>query len=395
MNAPAAPSPKRRVLAPLDVNRSSLAPSMAAVAKFAGAAASVPPLKLSATSRPTLPTEQEQPRKRPFESMAGAAAASHHQQPQPAKKACMDPEVKDEIPSSSDESTQREQLRRARDTLCWATPTNIRCPTCLQESIEHDVDTRQRSPSPAESSVFDTSGVDTTQATALTEPDVEGPAAIAPHPAPPTSVSAPARRPQSRAEATRQKAEMIRLRLSLAAYKVRTGQTDVPLERLQMIRPVSAGFSSSRPSSAAGTAITRAPHRCSIASTLSGDSRHGNASPRPAIARVHPPPFVFSVPSETAPATRRDSSDNREVRRDPPAQESRQEQQQDEEMPAHSRPRSGGLPAPRLPRISPLAAPPPIMVPSGPGNEAADGLIRSPLRGPAADGLLELMKSSQ
>ncbi|KAL8370279.1 hypothetical protein RB595_000589 [Gaeumannomyces hyphopodioides] len=372
MNAPAAPSPKRRVLAPLDVNRSSLAPSMAAVAKFAGAAASVPPLKLSATSRPTLPTEQEQPRKRPFESMAGAAAASHHQQPQPAKKACMDPEVKDEIPSSSDESTQREQL----------------------ESIEHDVDTRQRSPSPAESSVFDTSGVDTTQATALTEPDVEGPAAIAPHPAPPTSVSAPARRPQSRAEATRQ-AEMIRLRLSLAAYKVRTGQTDVPLERLQMIRPVSAGFSSSRPSSAAGTAITRAPHRCSIASTLSGDSRHGNASPRPAIARVHPPPFVFSVPSETAPATRRDSSDNREVRRDPPAQESRQEQQQDEEMPAHSRPRSGGLPAPRLPRISPLAAPPPIMVPSGPGNEAADGLIRSPLRGPAADGLLELMKSSQ
>ena len=30
-----------------------------------------------------------------------------------------------------------------------------------------------------------------------------------------------------------QKAEILRLRLGLASYKVRTGQTDVPLERLQ------------------------------------------------------------------------------------------------------------------------------------------------------------------
>lgn len=111
MDAPAASSPKRRVLAPLDVNRASPAPArVAGPAKFAAAAASVPPLKLSATSRPTLPTEQEQPRKRPFASMAGAAAASHHQQPQPVKKACMDPEVKDEIPTSSpDESTQQQE----------------------------------------------------------------------------------------------------------------------------------------------------------------------------------------------------------------------------------------------------------------------------------------------
>lgn len=280
--------------------------------------------------------------------------------------------------------------------------------------------------------MFDTSGVDTTQVTALTEPDMEGFAAIAPQPAPPTFVAAPSRPPQSRAEATRQvsrtkpptmitwgcgrgpalpcrrltirvaeqKAEIIRLRLSLAAYKVRTGQTDVPLERLQMIRPASSGFSGSRPSSAAGAARTRAPHRCSIASTLSSDSRRGNASPRPAIARVHPPPFVFSVPSEMAPATRRDSSGNREVRHDVAAQQSRQEQQQQqqqehEELPVYASPRSGGLPAPQLSRVSSLAAPPPIMIPSGPGNDAADGLIRSPLRGPAADGLLELMKSSQ
>ncbi|EJT81894.1 hypothetical protein GGTG_01868 [Gaeumannomyces tritici R3-111a-1] len=371
MNVPAASSPKRRVLGPLDVNRSSPAPPMATGAKFAGAAASASPLKLSATSRPTLPTEQEQPRKRPFASMAGTAAASHQQQP--VKKACMDPEVKDETPTSSDESTQQEQ----------------------PESIERDADTRQRSPSPAESSVFDMSGVDTTQATALTEPDVEDPAATLPYPAPATSAPAPARRPQSRTEATRQKAEMIRLRLSLAAYKVRTGQTDVPLERLQMIRPASAGLSGSRPSSAAETAAVRAPHRCSIASTLSSDSRHDGVSPRPAIARVHPPPFVFSVPSETAPATRRASGDNQEVRRDPPAQESRQEQQQDEKMPAHPGPRLGTFPAPQPPRIPSLAAPPPIMIPSGPGSEAAAGLIRSPLRGPAADGLLELMKSSQ
>ncbi|KAK3313424.1 hypothetical protein B0H66DRAFT_536691 [Apodospora peruviana] len=101
--------------------------------------------------------------------------------------------------------------------------------------------------SPDTSSVFDNSAIDTSQATAITEPDennanhnaagnlyaAAAAAVAATNPAPP----APVRRTALTREEARQKAEILRLRLGLANYKVRTGQTDVPLERLQ-IRPL-------------------------------------------------------------------------------------------------------------------------------------------------------------
>ncbi|KAK4123672.1 hypothetical protein N657DRAFT_690371 [Parathielavia appendiculata] len=90
--------------------------------------------------------------------------------------------------------------------------------------------TRRRSVSPDSPSVFDTSAVDTSQATILTEPDTSAPALTVPPPA-----AAPVPRSNSRLtrEQTREKAEILRLRLGLASYKVRTGQTDVPLDRLE------------------------------------------------------------------------------------------------------------------------------------------------------------------
>ncbi|KAI5917212.1 hypothetical protein F4810DRAFT_68097 [Camillea tinctor] len=101
----------------------------------------------------------------------------------------------------------------------------------LEEENAMDVK-RERSGSPAEvtdsSLILDNSAIDTSLDTTITEPDAD---ALAPSlPVTP----APRRRPVLTREEARQKAEILRLRLGLASYKVRTGQTDVPLERLKL-----------------------------------------------------------------------------------------------------------------------------------------------------------------
>ncbi|KAM4057117.1 whi5 like domain-containing protein [Hirsutella rhossiliensis] len=81
---------------------------------------------------------------------------------------------------------------------------------------------RSRSHSPDTSSVFDTSVADAswaTMTTTTTEPDLLDRAAP------------PARRLTR--EQAREKVEILRLRLGLASYKLRTGQTTVPLADLQ------------------------------------------------------------------------------------------------------------------------------------------------------------------
>ncbi|PHH88981.1 hypothetical protein CDD83_6802 [Cordyceps sp. RAO-2017] len=70
-----------------------------------------------------------------------------------------------------------------------------------------------RSPSPEGCSVFDTSAADTT---AATEAEVLPARAL------------------TREEA-RHKVEILRLRLGLASYKLRTGQTSVPLQELRLL----------------------------------------------------------------------------------------------------------------------------------------------------------------
>ncbi|KAI0856618.1 hypothetical protein F4860DRAFT_518696 [Xylaria cubensis] len=89
---------------------------------------------------------------------------------------------------------------------------------------------RPRSISPEDSSLFDSSTIDNSQVTVISEPDVDTTAA------PRVTETRPRQGSMTREEA-RQKAEILRLRLGLASYKVRTNQLDVPLERLQ-VRPL-------------------------------------------------------------------------------------------------------------------------------------------------------------
>ncbi|KAI1167478.1 hypothetical protein F5B18DRAFT_441956 [Nemania serpens] len=103
-----------------------------------------------------------------------------------------------------------------------------------------DETSRPRSISPEESSIFDNSTVDNSQITVISEPDVETSTA------PAIAENRPRQGSMTREEA-RKKAEILRLRLGLAGYKVRTNQADVPLERLQ-VRPLPGRLPKQTPS---------------------------------------------------------------------------------------------------------------------------------------------------
>ncbi|KAG6068256.1 hypothetical protein E4U32_001331 [Claviceps aff. humidiphila group G2b] len=100
--------------------------------------------------------------------------------------------------------------------------------TCMEENARSY---RSRTTSPSTSSVFDTTAVegDASWATTTTEPEMAGTVAIDAPPAP----LAPRTRGNMTREQAREKAEILRLRLGLASYKLRTGQTNVPLADLQ------------------------------------------------------------------------------------------------------------------------------------------------------------------
>ncbi|KAK3375426.1 hypothetical protein B0H63DRAFT_526675 [Podospora didyma] len=118
-------------------------------------------------------------------------------------------------------------------------------PRCCSPSSDRTRSASPRSDDNDTYSIFDTSGMDNSQVTTLTEPDLAGPLSVVALPA--ARLARP--RTLTREEA-REKAEILRLRLGLAHYKVRTGQTDVPLERLQLRPlPISLPASSSSSSS--------------------------------------------------------------------------------------------------------------------------------------------------
>ncbi|KAH6841056.1 hypothetical protein B0I37DRAFT_438621 [Chaetomium sp. MPI-CAGE-AT-0009] len=132
--------------------------------------------------------------------------------------------------------------------------------------------TRHRSASPDTPSVFDNSAADNSQVTILTEPDTTRPTpvpAVAPLPA-------PRARPRLTREQAREKAEIIRLRLGLASYKVRIGQTDVPLDRLE------------------------AQHAKASSSTFPPSQRQTQSSPT-SVSASFPPPGHPSSTSTTTP----------------------------------------------------------------------------------------------
>ncbi|KAF5657553.1 hypothetical protein FHETE_10359 [Fusarium heterosporum] len=97
-------------------------------------------------------------------------------------------------------------------------------PAGKRACLGRDEDASEKSASPDPSSVFDTSANDASWATTSDHDTAAS--------APTTTQHTPLTRQQ-----IRQRAETLRLRLSLANYKVRTGQTTVPLSELQQ-RPL-------------------------------------------------------------------------------------------------------------------------------------------------------------
>ncbi|KAI0808461.1 hypothetical protein GGR55DRAFT_651521 [Xylaria sp. FL0064] len=111
-------------------------------------------------------------------------------------------------------------------------PLSSRNEKPLQKEVDNTP--RPRSTSPEDPSLFDNSTIDNSQVTVISEPDVE--TAVTPAVAPAATGNRPHLGSMTREEA-RKKAEIIRLRLGLAGYKVKTNQTDVPLDKLQ-VRPL-------------------------------------------------------------------------------------------------------------------------------------------------------------
>ncbi|KAG5971760.1 hypothetical protein E4U58_007235 [Claviceps cyperi] len=100
--------------------------------------------------------------------------------------------------------------------------------TCMEENARSY---HSRTTSPSTSSVFDTTAAegDAPWATTAMEPEMAGIVATDAPPAP----LAPRTRGNMTREQAREKAEILRLRLGLASYKLRTGQTNIPLADLQ------------------------------------------------------------------------------------------------------------------------------------------------------------------
>ncbi|KAF4964359.1 hypothetical protein FSARC_7726 [Fusarium sarcochroum] len=106
-------------------------------------------------------------------------------------------------------------------------------PAGKKACLGRDEDASERSASPDVSSVFDTSANDASWATTTSDHDT----ATAAPTATATTEQTTQQSPTLTRQQIRQRAETLRLRLSLANYKVRTGQTTVPLSELQQ-RPL-------------------------------------------------------------------------------------------------------------------------------------------------------------
>ncbi|KAI0429185.1 hypothetical protein F5Y09DRAFT_264701 [Xylaria sp. FL1042] len=207
---------KRRALAPLDANtRSPLGPSRLSPSKLG-----LPKLKMTSAASPV----KSSPIKRPIEQ------GGDLETPGSAKK------------------------RRVSETK--AEPLSPRNEKPLQKGV--DDTPRPRSTSPEDLSLFDNSTIENSQVTVISEPDVE--TTTTPTVAPAVTENRPRQSSMTREEA-RQKAEILRLRLGLAGYKVKTNQTDVPLDKLQ-VRPLPGRGTKRTPSTICSPALRATSTQC-------------------------------------------------------------------------------------------------------------------------------------
>ncbi|ATY60993.1 cyclin-dependent kinase [Cordyceps militaris] len=214
MNA-ASPTKRRAALATLDANATTCSTPTPGKHHHADAdpTALKPPLPLSAASRRTSGLLSSAPLLAPPPVMARAGGT-----PSVGMKRCSSGMVLQDRDQIHAEEQQAKKSKREHHG-----PEVAPAPVSTQSS------TRSRTHSPDASSVFDASGAeDATWVTTATEPEFVGGGAPAMNPA--TTRTPP--RALTR-EQTREKVEILRLRLGLASYKLRTGQVEVPLADLQ------------------------------------------------------------------------------------------------------------------------------------------------------------------
>ncbi|KAF4814776.1 hypothetical protein CGCSCA5_v007578 [Colletotrichum siamense] len=217
---PSSPA-KRRALAPLDANVNAMSP------------------KRQLHNKTTMPGS---PLKSPIKSPLGLKRSLDtvifdENSVVPKKKQCQEP-VKVAAPSPAPAQTEEDMpdAKEAPQQTTQEEPLHLKpekkdAIATAADDEQTQRQTPRRSASPATSSVFDNSAMDTSQnTTILTEPDQEQAARTT------TTTTLPPPRPRrllTREEA-RQKARILRLKLGLANYKLQTGQEDVPLDRLQV-----------------------------------------------------------------------------------------------------------------------------------------------------------------
>ncbi|KAJ6787662.1 hypothetical protein PWT90_08818 [Aphanocladium album] len=161
----------------------------------------------------------------------------------PVTKTNTTPEEEEEESPAAKKSKLDQEEEAAATTTTTTTTTTTAAAAAPPTSSAATTTTRSRTHSPDASSVFDASGAE--DATWVTEPDVlvQMAPVVAAVPRPPVLTREQAREGRENEENAnkdvQQKVEILRLRLGLASYKLRTGQISIPLADLQA-RPLPA-----------------------------------------------------------------------------------------------------------------------------------------------------------
>lgn len=167
------------------------------------------------------------------------------------------------------------------------------------------------------------------------------------------------------ARAPRQRAEILRLRLSLATYKVKTNQADVPLEKLQ-VRPV--------PGMTPPRRATPLPSMTAHTVQRATPAQYWYRSSRAQIQRVDVATAVLTARGKVSGG---DEDEGGEVAVDKEMKDDDDDDDDDDVddamLPVLSTPRKGS---------------------GGPGEDEVERLTSSGLRGGAAKGLLSLSQGS-
>ncbi|KAM3501026.1 hypothetical protein MY10362_005891 [Beauveria mimosiformis] len=243
----ASPTKKRAALAPLDANAmTTTPPSTSKHAPLPGCLKTAAASSAANTARRSLGLLSSAP------VLAPPVAARHGGVPSVGmKRSGM--VLHDDDDDNDSKYGQEKAAKKSK--LDHADPVAAAAAAAVVSSTQSSTTTaRSRTHSPDASSVFDASAAeDATWLTAATEPDVVAAQT------PPMVVARPGALTREQA---REKVEILRLRLGLASYKLRTGQVSVPLADLQARPlPVAAGVvvptAENTPESSQDAAATR------------------------------------------------------------------------------------------------------------------------------------------